>query len=334
MKALVTGASGFIGSALIEELGRHGIEAFALMRRSSSASNLEGLAFQRIEGDLEDYDSLRRAVSGMDYVFHLAGAIAAPTREKYLRWNAEGTRLLARAVVESGAPLKKFVFVSSLAAGGPSVSVTDRVESDPDQPVSAYGESKLQAERYLLELRDTVPSIIFRPPMVYGPRDRATLLFVKTVARGLVPVFRGSGSAGAGKFYSTIQVRDLARGLVLGALVGLDRVPSGEVFYLSHRSACSYDELMDTIAARLGKRTFKFVLPLWTLAFPALMMTLLGRLTSRTFPLNLDKLREIAPDRWTCSSEKAKALLGFEASQDIATGWTEAVGWYREKKWI
>src|SRR3954468_5038897 len=101
MKALVTGASGFIGSALIEELSTLGFDVHALMRKSSSAANLEGLKYQRLEGDLGDPASLKRAVQGMNYVFHLAGLTAAPNRAAYLRANAEPTGELARAVAEA-----------------------------------------------------------------------------------------------------------------------------------------------------------------------------------------------------------------------------------------
>src|ERR1035437_7835988 len=116
MKALVTGASGFIGSHLVERLSELGIEAHALMRKSSSSANLGGVRFRRGEGDLSDLASLRKAVKGMDLVFHLAGVTAAKTREGYFVHNAKGTRNLAQAVAEENPGLKRFVYVSSLAA--------------------------------------------------------------------------------------------------------------------------------------------------------------------------------------------------------------------------
>src|SRR4051812_22367787 len=145
MKALVTGASGFIGSALIEELSTLGFEVHALMRRSSSAANLEGLKYERIEGDLYDVASLRAAIKGqgMNYVFHLAGLTAARNREAYLKANATPVGNLAQAVSDEGGALSRFVFVSSLAAGGPVTSLAPRTEEQADAPVSCYGESKL-----------------------------------------------------------------------------------------------------------------------------------------------------------------------------------------------
>src|SRR5690242_9750279 len=132
MKALVTGASGFIGSTLIEELGTLGFEVYALMRKSSSAANLDGMRMTRVEGDLSDEASLRaaiRSVPDLDYVFHLAGATTGPNREFYFEHNANGTRRLAQAVADERPGLQRFVYVSSLAAAGPSRSMTPRVES-------------------------------------------------------------------------------------------------------------------------------------------------------------------------------------------------------------
>ncbi len=120
LRALVTGASGFIGSTLVEELNTLGFEVRALMRASSSLGNLGTARFEKVIGDLSDAESLRRAVQGVDYVFHLAGSIAAPTREAYFEHNAEGTRKVAEAIVSANPDLKRLVFVSSLAAGGPS----------------------------------------------------------------------------------------------------------------------------------------------------------------------------------------------------------------------
>src|SRR5205823_1417576 len=113
--ALVTGASGFIGSTLIEELNRRGIGVRALLRRTSSDANLKGLDYTRAEGSLADFESLKKAASGVDYVFHLAGVTSAPNRAAYFEHNAEGTERLARAAAEANPGLKRFVYVSSLA---------------------------------------------------------------------------------------------------------------------------------------------------------------------------------------------------------------------------
>ena len=182
MKILVTGASGFIGSALVQALVHAGHDVSALLRRKSSVENLKGVAFTRITGDLSDQESLVRACEGVDAVFHLAGMTAAKNRAEFFTFNAEGTRNLAHAAVQSKT-LRRFIAVSSLAASGPSQGLCPKTEGDPDHPVSHYGESKLRGELYLEELKGQLPYIIIRPPMVYGPRDKNVFLIFKTISK-------------------------------------------------------------------------------------------------------------------------------------------------------
>jgi dihydroflavonol-4-reductase len=337
MRALVTGASGFIGSTLIEELNRQGIEACALMRRTSSPAHLAGLTYCRVEGDLGNEASLRAAVEGMDYVFHLAGVVAGPNRAYYLEHNTQGTARLARAAAEAQAAgrarIRRFVLVSSLAAGGPARSREPRRETHPDEPVSAYGESKLLAERELLKHREAYPISIVRPPLVYGPRDKAVFVVIKSVARGLAPMAPSRDPSGE-KFYSAIHARDLVRGIILAATAPVERVPSGEVFYLAGDGVHAFRDLVDAMAEPLGRKPWRFRMPQLALMAAAAGLTALGALTRKTFPLNLDKLNEILPDYWICSNDKARGALGFAPEMDLKRGMTETVQWYLQKGWL
>ncbi|HUP58350.1 MAG TPA: NAD-dependent epimerase/dehydratase family protein [Bdellovibrionota bacterium] len=333
MKALVTGASGFIGSALIEELSTLGFEVHALMRKTSSPANLEGLKFNRVEGDICNPESLKPAVKGMNYVFHLAGLTAAPNRAAYLRANAEPLGSLAAAVAEAGGGLSRFVHVSSLAAGGPVTSLDPRTEEQPDQPVSAYGESKLEGERLLLKYKDQFPISIVRPPMVYGPRDKGVFVMIQTVARNLMPVLQGS-TEGGHKYYSAIHVKDLCRGIVQAAVVPPSKVRTGEKFYLAGEGIFTYVDLMSTIAERLDADPLRIRVPKFAIHGAAAALSAVGALTRRTFPLNLDKVKEILPDYWICSNQKAKNLLGFAPEFDLSSGMAHAIEWYKRQRWI
>ena len=333
MKALVTGASGFVGSQLIRELNGRGLEVFALMRKTSRPTNVEGIQFERREGDLRDLESLKTAVRGMDVVYHVAGAVTAPNRETFFEHNARGAERVARAVAECAPEVKRMVLVSSLAAGGPARGPEPRREGEADQPISWYGESKLEGERLVLAYRDRVPVAIVRPPMVYGPRDKGTFLFVKAANGGIVPMFKGATPDGQ-KYYTAIHVADLARGIADAGLASVSQVPSGEVLYLTDDQVFSYEEMMRIIASKLGKKMRKLHVPVATLKVAAVGMDLLGKITGRTYPLNRDKLNEITPDYWTCSAEKAKRMLGFEAKHDLESGWADAVDWYRKSGWL
>jgi nucleoside-diphosphate-sugar epimerase len=334
-KALVTGASGFIGSTLVGELGARGIHVRALLRRTSSVANLQGLSFERVEGDLSDPDSLRRAVAGVDYVFHLAGVIAAGSREGYFEHNAKATGRLARAVAEANAGLRRFAYVSSQAAGGPAASAIPRTEADPDAPVSAYGESKRAGEWELGAYGGVFPTVILRPPIVYGPKDRAVFGLVQMVARRLMPLLKGGTPDGA-KYYSVIHVSDLCRGIVEAALApaGPGQVPSGEVFYLCGDGIHSYEAILSSMAGALGCRPIRFRVPRGVVRAAGWAMGGLGRLRGKDFPLNRDKLNELEPDYWICSSEKARRVLGFAPRFDLQAGMADTIAWYRAQKWI
>jgi nucleoside-diphosphate-sugar epimerase len=334
VRALVTGASGFIGSALVEELGTLGFEVDALMRKTSSGANLAGLRYRRVEGDLTDEASLRRAVRDVDYVFHLAGLTAARSSAEFFAYNTEGTARLARAVAEARPSLSRFVYVSSLAASGPA-SARDKPmsELETEHPVSAYGQSKLAAERELLRYRECYPISIVRPPMVYGPRDKGVFVVIQTVARNLMPILQGS-SEGGDKFYSIIHVRDLVRGIVQSAVASVAKVPSGEVFFLASDQTPSYQEILSTIAEALGRDPLRIRVPKPVIRALAVVFSSVGTLTRRTFPLNLDKLNELLPDYWVCSNSKAKIMLGFVPEIDLASGMASAIEWYQRHRWI
>ena len=333
MKALVTGATGFIGSTLVEELDTLGFEVFALMRRASSSANLEGLKYQIIEGDLSNQDSLNKAVQGMDYVFHLAGATTAPNRLGYFEANSEGTRRLAKAVADFQPQLARFVYVSSLAAAGPAQSLTPRTEIEASTPVSAYGESKLQGERELDPYISKYPISIVRPPMVYGPKDKGVFVMIQSVSHNLMPILKGS-TVGGHKYYSAIYAKDLCRGVVQAAVVSKEKSPSGDVFYLSGDGVHTYLEIMTTIAEKLNCDPLRINVPKFFVRLAAASLSGVGLLTRKTFPLNLDKVNEILPDYWICSNQKAKRVLGFSPEFDLSTGMAHAIEWYKRQKWI
>ena len=333
MKAFVTGASGFIGSTLIEQLNSLGFDVYALMRKTSSPANLTGIKFQKVEGDLSSFESLRQAVSGMDYVFHLAGATAAPNRQAYFESNAHGTERLARAVAEANPSVTRFVHVSSLAAAGPAPSLEPRHEAEPEKPVSFYGESKLQGEKEVLKYKDQYPISVIRPPIVYGPKDKGVFSIIQTVSKNIMPILQGSTQDGS-KYYSAIHAEDLCRGIVQAALAPKGKIASGEIFYLSSDETVTYRELLQTIAECLEKDPFTFRIPKAAVTAIAATLSAVGTVTRKTYPLNMDKLNELLPDYWICSNEKAKSQLGFSPEFDLRAGMTHAIEWYKRERWI
>jgi nucleoside-diphosphate-sugar epimerase len=336
MKVLVTGGSGFIGSALIEELLALGIEVRALLRSTSKVEALSSLKFERIEGDLRDPVSLERAVEGVEVIFHLAGLTQARTLEEFYAANARGVRNLALAADRvRGSGLSRFVLVSSLAASGPARDLQHpRLESEEDHPVSNYGRSKLQGELELLKFRSKFPVAIVRPPIVYGPRDSQLVTVVRTLKRGLQPMAIPEGSGVTSKQHSVIHVSDLVRALIRIGLARSDEMESGEKFYVAESRPVELNEMMEWMSEAMGKEPFRVRVPLSVLTGVAHALDRVAKWTGRTFPLSRDKIEEIRPDFWICSAEKLRERLGWEAEKDSRRAIPETVKWYEKEKWI
>ena len=210
MTTLVTGASGFIGSHLVEALLARGARVRVLLRKSSSREWLSGLQIESVIGDLFSPAPLREAVRDVDYIYHSAGVTKARTPAEYFKGNTLGTKNLLAAVREINPGLKRFVQISSQAAVGPSPSSTPIDETVVAHPITNYGRSKWAAEEECHAQASAFPITIVRPPVVFGPRDKDVFEFFRTVSRGLQPMVGFSD-----KQVSMVHVADLVRGFIL-----------------------------------------------------------------------------------------------------------------------
>ncbi|MEW5902595.1 MAG: NAD(P)-dependent oxidoreductase, partial [Acidobacteriota bacterium] len=187
-KALVTGATGFIGSHLAEELLRRGYEVRCLVRRPRRGDWIERLAVQLVLGDCRDKPSLFSAVEEVDYVFHLAAVINALSWDEYYQANVLGTLNLLEACAERNPRLRKFVLVSSISAAGPSERGRPLREEDPCRPISDYGRSKKMAEEAVAERGGRFPWVIVRPPNVTGPRQKELEEVIRLIKKRIKPL--------------------------------------------------------------------------------------------------------------------------------------------------
>jgi dihydroflavonol-4-reductase len=329
MKALVTGSSGFVGSTLVEALNRKGVEVRCLLRKSSSRLHLANAKFETIEGDLSNHSALTEAVKEVDWIFHVAGVVAAKNKEDFFRSNVSGTKNLLEAAAQNGKHLKKFVFVSSLAAAGPSIPSRPRDESDPCHPVSWYGESKRAAELEALSYADRLPVVIIRPPAVYGPRDKGVFTFFQVVNAGILPQL-GLQNPDPRK-YSFVHVEDLVSGILLAAE---KKTNSGSVYYLAGDEEVSWVDAMQTLAKGLGKKTLRMPLPIPLMKSAAAICTGVAKISGNPLPFSLDKMKEIEALAWTCSNQKAKKELGFEPFWNLEKGFRITAEWYRQNGWL
>ena len=184
MRVLVTGGTGFIGVHLVAELVARGWQVRCLVRTTSDRRPLSPYDVEYVVGSLTDPMAMQHAVKDVTYLFHLAGVTKARVTSDYDRINHVGTRALLEACLASNPGLKAFVYISSIAAAGPSVPGHPRTENDAPQPVGPYGQSKLCAEQAVLASRDRLPVIVLRPSAIYGPYDTDFLSLFRAVKRG------------------------------------------------------------------------------------------------------------------------------------------------------
>ena len=324
MKALVTGATGFVGGHLVDVLRERGDDVTALVRSAARGAALASRGVRLVQGDLHAMDALKRATAGQDIVYHVAGVVAAPNEAAYLAGNRDGTANLLRATEAAGSA-GRFVLVSSMAAGGPSRKGRPRQPDDAANPVTAYGRSKLAGEDVVRG--GGLPWVILRPPTVYGPRDKDNLIKVYRLARlGVAPVF-GDGS----QELSAVHAADLARAIAsAGAAPGVER----KLYYVNHPEIFTSADLVRRVAESMGRTVRVIGLP-DTLARAILQLTgATAKLLRRTTILNADKANEFLQPAWTADPSAFMTDTDWAAQYDLASGLAETWRWYKEAGWL
>jgi nucleoside-diphosphate-sugar epimerase len=324
VKALVTGATGFVGGHLVDVLRERGDDVTALVRSAERGAKLAAKGVRLVQGDLHTMDALRRASAGQDVVYHVAGVVAARNEAAYLAGNRDGTANLLRATEATG-DTGRFVLVSSMAAGGPSRTGRPHQPDDAANPVTAYGRSKLAGE--MVVRGGGLPWVILRPPTVYGPNDRDNLIKVYRLARlGVVPVF-GDGT----QELSAVHAADLARGI---AAAGLAPDVDRKLYYVNHPEIFTSADLVRRIAESMGRKVRVIGLP-GPVARGILQLTgATARLLRRTTILNADKANEFLQPAWTADPTAFMADAGWVAEHDLTSGLADTWRWYRDAGWL
>ena len=317
---LITGATGFVGSELIEAVARHGLRARALVRETSDVARLERHGIERVVGDLSDSAALRRALAGSDTVLHLAAATRALDPETFHAVNGEGTRRLVEAMEAAGP--RRLVYLSSLAAVG---SRGDRPVGPDDEPrpLTAYGASKLAGERAALSA-GSLSVAVLRAPAVYGPGDRDLLTFFRLADRGVLPVV-GART----RRLQFVHVRDLAEGLLAAA-----RSAATGIFHVAEPASYAWDEVLTLLAAAVGREGRRVRVPGPLLRSAAALSEFGARIRGRPAIFDRDKAREVLAPGWLCETERAARELGFEAGTGLPEGLRETARWYRGYGWL
>jgi nucleoside-diphosphate-sugar epimerase len=329
VNVLVTGASGFIGGALVPRLRARGDAVRVLVRRTSARAGLEALGVDVVFGDLATGEGLDAAVDGADAVIHLAGLTRARDEEAFHRGNEGGTRNLLRAMARRRSP-PRLVHCSSLAAAGPSTAHRPRDESQEPRPLSAYGRSKLAAEAAVREFAGRIPSLVVRPPIVYGPGDRVNLPPLLTMAR--LGIFVKPGRAL--RRFSFIHVEDLCAALEAalerGRTVEPGQLSSG-IYFVADPDVHTWDGFCSAVSRALGRgRATILPVPEFATGLVGAAVETVGRMLGHQPIINRDKVREMLAEAWTCSPQRAEAELGFAPRwTPLEAGLANTLDWYR-----
>ena len=325
--SLVTGATGFVGSAVARALLARGHRVRVLARPNSNRRNLAGLSVEIAEGAMEDPGSLARAVAGCRYVFHVAAdyRIWVPDPAPMFRANVEGTRDLLNAALEAGA--ERVVYTSSVATLGlvPGGSADEETPSTMDDMIGPYKRSKYAAEEVAREFARErgLPVVIVNPSTPVGPGDvkpTPTGRLIVEAARGQMPAFVDTG-------LNIVHVDDVAEGHLAAAeqgQIGERHILGGENMTLA--------EILAAIAQAVGRRPPRLRVPHQVLFPLAVGAELAARITGRDPFVTLDGVR-MSQKKMYFSSEKASRELGYTprpAREAIA----DAVGWFRDNGYL
>jgi nucleoside-diphosphate-sugar epimerase len=327
MRVLLTGGSGFLGSHVAEALRARGDEVRALVRRSSNTSHLTRLGCELAYAVLEKGEGLAAALEGVDAVVHCAGVVKARSPREFHEVNAGGTRHLVEAARAHAAGLRRFVYVSSLEAWGPSPDGVLATEDMPPRPTTNYGRSKLAGEEAVLAARDDLPVTVLRPTGIYGPRDTEILQLFKIADRGVLPLINDRAAT-----FTMVYGPDAAAACVSALDV---EHASGSVYFVTDGNVYTWAQAAGIMEEAIGKKmwaSFKIPSPLVTLA--AIAGELKMKLTGKPEIVTREKLSMLTARHLVASSEKIQRELGWKPTLDFAEGARRTVSWYREHGWM
>ena len=333
-KILVTGASGFIGSFLVEEGLAEGMQVWAGVRKSSSRKYLQDERIRFAELDFTDSDRLSSLLQkhktehgGWDYIIHCAGVTKCIDKAGFEIGNYWATRHFIETLVSLDMVPKNFIFISSLSVFGPvrEKDYSPICETDIPAPNTAYGISKLNTEKYLQGLKN-FPYVIFRPTGVYGPREKDYFLMVESICNHVDFV------AGYKRQDITfIYVKDLVQAVYLAIKENV----TYRSYFVSDGEVYNSRTFSDLIRKELGNPwMIRFVCPLPLLKIISSVVDLFSRFTHKPSTLNGDKYNIMKQRNWRCDITPVIRELGYRPEYNLERGVKETIRWYKEEEWI
>ena len=320
----LTGGSGFLGSHIADALLAAGHRVRVAVRATSNLQWLADKAVETVVVDLADTDACVEFLRGTSSLVHCAGVVSGPNENSYQRGNVLPTVNLVSAAKKVWQDDATFILISSLAAHGPGSLDKPALEDDPCRPITAYGRSKRDAEKVLLEAEVEYRRVILRPPSLYGPRDREFLPLLKAATMGWT-VRLGNRMTGL----SLVDGRDAAA----ATLALLKTATASGIYFISDRQlGYTWREVQTALGTAVGRTVRRVDVPLGALRVAAGLTGLLGREASLL--LNPDRMRDIDTEGWVCDGSRLTRDTGFVARHTAASGFTDTLDFYRKQGWL
>lgn len=333
-RILITGASGFIGSFLIEKALEKDYETWAGIRKNSSREYLQDSRIQFIDLNFGNKQTLASQIRDFiskhgkfDFIVHNAGITKCLNSSDFDKVNFENTANFIDALIDIDAIPEKFILMSSLSSFGlgDEVNYTPIKLSDIPNPNTAYGKSKLKAEQYLQATKN-FPYIIFRPTGVYGPREKDYFLMIKTVRSGL--------DIGAG-FKPQHLTFIYAKDLVDAVFLGIESSVKNKDYFVADGDVYTDKEYTQLVKETIGKKhVFSLKVPLWFLKGVSVIAEEISKLTKKPSTLNRDKYKIMKQRNWECDITPLVNDLGFSPKYNLQKGLEESVKWYIDNNWL
>ncbi len=327
MKVLLTGATGFVGSHILERLRAQGIATTVLLRPTSPKAFIkEHLPQVSVRfGSITDPESIHAALQDATHVIHCAGCTKAVRVSEFYAVNHQGTRHLVTAIHQQKSRIQRLVHISSLAASRPARADAPAREEDPPSPVSEYGKSKLAGE-WEVKAGCRTEFVILRPSAVYGPRDTGLLLLFKALQHHVFPRFGGGRQD-----LSLVYANDLAEAAVACLT---HPAAAGKTYNVASPEVQTVRELAEEMACQMDVWTLPLPLPLSFLWPVCLAQEAFSRLTGRPSILSRQKYGELRASGWVCDTTRLREELSFVAATSLRAGIAQTLDWYRREQWL
>ncbi|MDP4175794.1 MAG: NAD(P)-dependent oxidoreductase [Bacteroidota bacterium] len=325
MEVIVTGSNGFVGKNLVEKLKEMPDVVINKLVRSKSKNENDN----RDNEYLVDYNDIGTLLEckafdkNIDFVFHIAGITKGRTKQAFWDGNVRPTINLLETLKRKNIPLKRFVYISSHAAAGPSDRKTHyKTECEKQNPIEFYGMSKFAAEEAVRSYSDQIPFTIIRPGAVYGPYDKDFLNIYK-MTKSRLNIY----PANKNKFISFIFIKDLIDAAIDASL---SKNTINKTYFICNHHPASWKEIHERIF-KIAQKTFSsFSLSYGQLKILASLMEFVSLFSKEVPILNRQKLKLSYPDYWIASSEQAHKDFGFSPTYSLEEGLKVTYNWYKK----